>query len=47
MTPHRPAPAVAAMLAVAAPPAAADPPKAPDVLFCGADDASPHFGACG
>lgn len=33
------APAVAA--------AAADPPKPPNVLFCIADDASPHFGAYG
>src|SRR5262245_23557979 len=34
-------------LALAAPAAAADPPKPPNVLFCIADDASPHFGAYG
>ena len=39
--------ALAAGLAVAGPVAAADPPKTPNVLFCIADDASPHFGAYG
>ena len=39
--------AAAAVLAAAAPAAAADPAKAPNVLFCIADDASPHFGCYG
>ena len=47
MTPPRLVLAVAAALAVAAPAAAADPPKVPNVLFCIADDASPHFGCYG
>jgi arylsulfatase A-like enzyme len=41
----RPLSAVAALLALSAPAATADPP--PNVLFCIADDASPHFGAYG
>lgn len=32
---------------LAGPVAAADPPRPPNVLFCIADDASPHFGAYG
>ena len=38
--------ACAAVVALPAVVAAAD-PKAPNVLFCIADDASPHFGAYG